>query len=269
MPLLTTSALDLTHTLPPEGTVMPATAQLVTTVVYGLAGLVFVAYAIVLAKRERSALPLLLLFGSMTTLYLEPIVDVLGNAMHPVEGQYNVLTTNGHPVPLAVLVGYIWYFAALPLMCYSMMKQRTLNQAFVWKSFAAVVLSAALVEQIPLHFGVWIYYGEQPFKIGYIPAWWCFANTAAVLVPFLLIYGLMPKLTGLRSLLVPAIMPCGAFMGHAASGWPMYNALGIDTVNAPDGLLPLASVASIAFSIMIVWVVMEMQGIPRRKETDV
>src|SRR6218665_1358463 len=151
--------LDATFTQPPSDLLMPASAQLWTTVLYGIGALVFVLLALRLAWRERSPLPLLLLAGAALTIYLEPVVDVLGNAVHPQIGQFNLLTTNGHPVPWAVLIGYIWYFAGAPLLCYSMLKQRSLNQRFVWGLFASVVLSAALVEQIPLYFGVWQYYG--------------------------------------------------------------------------------------------------------------
>lgn len=259
--------LDLSHTLSPTGTVMPAIPQLVTTIIYGIGAVIFIVIAIRLAMRERSAVPLLLLLGSMLTLYLEPIVDVLGNALHPVQGQFNVVTSNGHPVPVAVLVGYVWYFAALPLLCYPILKNRNLSQVFVWKSFAAVVLSAALVEQIPLYFGVWVYYGYQPFKIGFIPTWWCFANTAAVIVPFILIYGIYPKLKGFKSLAIALLMPCGAFMGHAAAGWPMYNALGTDTLNFPQWIIQFSSLLSIGLALFVVWVLMEMLNIPWKSKS--
>lgn len=256
--------LDPTFTQPPSDLLMPASAQLWTTVLYGVGALVFVLLALRLAWRERSPLALLLLVGAALTIYLEPVVDVLGNAVHPQIGQFNLLTTNGHPVPWAVLIGYIWYFAGAPLLCYPMLKQRSLNQRFVWGLFASVVLSAALVEQIPLHFGVWQYYGEQLPKIGYMPIWWIFANTAAVLVPFILIYALYPRLQGWRQLLVVGLMPSGAFMGHAAAGWPMYNLLGTDTSQLSALALYLGSAAVVVLAVLSVWAVMNVADIAKR-----
>lgn len=252
------------YTQPPAGLIMPATAQLWTTLIYGVGALLFVFLAIRLALRERSVLPLLMILGAALTVYLEPVVDVLGNAVHPQMGQFNLLTTNGHPVPWAVLVGYLWYFAACPLLCYSMLKQRTLSQRFVWGAFASVVGGAAVVEQIPLHFGVWVYYGEQLPKLGFMPIWWIFANAAAVLVPFILIYKLFPMLSGHRQWLLVPLMPSGAFMGHAAAGWPMYNLLGTDTTALPDIALYLGTLSTVALSLLMVWLLMVVTDIPLR-----
>lgn len=255
--------IDLAYTQAPTGLIMPAMPQLITTSVYGIAALIFVIFAIRLAIKQKSAVPTYLLIGSMLTLYLEPVVDLLGNAVHPQIGQFNVITTNGHPVPVAVLIGYIWYFAALPLLCYQKILDQSLSQNFVWKSFAGVIISAALVEQIPLYFGVWEYYGYQPFKIGFMPSWWFFANTAAVILPFLSIYALMPKLRGAQQIIICFIMPCAAFMGHAGAGWPMYNALGTDTETTSSTLIQFASIASSLFAILIVWTYMQMINLPK------
>ncbi|GLU39236.1 MULTISPECIES: hypothetical protein [unclassified Pseudomonas] len=252
------------YTQPPVGLVMPAAAQLWTTLIYAVGAAVFVLLACYLAWRERSALPLLMLLGAALTVYLEPVVDLLGNALHPQIGQFNLLTTNGHPVPWAVLIGYLWYFAGTPLLCYSMLKRQSLNRRFVWGVFASVVLGAALVEQIPLYFGVWIYYGQQLPKIGLMPIWWIFANTAAVLVPFILVYRLFPLFTGARQWLLVALMPSGAFMGHSGAAWPMYNLLGTDTANLPAALLYLGTLATVALSVLVVWALLRLADIPAR-----
>jgi len=257
-------ALDLVHTQPPSDLLMPALSQLLTTAVYGVGAVFFIGYALWLARRERSSLPLLFLAGALLTIFLEPVVDLLGNAVHPQIGQLNLLTTNGHPVPWAVLIGYVWYFAAAPLLCWRQLQERSLTREFVWKAFATVVASAAIVEQIPLAFGVWVYYGEQGLKLGLMPAWWIFANTAAVMVPFLLLYKLLPQLQGWRQALVPLLMPMGAFMGHAGAAWPMYNVLGTDTVNLSPLLLHGTSLASIGLSLLLVWAVMLMADVPLR-----
>ncbi|MDI3258180.1 MAG: hypothetical protein QJR02_00420 [Sinobacteraceae bacterium] len=255
---------DFSYTQPPQDLLMPAGAQWWTTVIYGSGALLFAAYALRLAWRRRSALPLLLLVGAMLTIWLEPVVDLLGNALHPQRGQLNLFTTNGHPVPWAVLLGYVWYFAGLPLVCYPLLEQQRLTRIFVWKAFAVVALAAAVVEQVPLHYGVWVYYGVQPLKIGAMPSWWIFANTSAVLVPFLLLYKLWPRLTGVRQWLVPVLLPSGAFMGHAAAGWPMYNVLGTDTEHASSLLLAACSVASSGLAVVTVWVMLQMADVRTR-----
>lgn len=258
--------INLEHTQSPTELVMPALPQLITTTVYGAAAIFFVGYAVWLAIREKSWLPVCFILGGLLTLYLEPVVDLLGNAVHPQVGQFNILTTNGHAVPWAVFVGYVWYFAALPLLTYQSLKTQTLTRVLVWKLFLSVVVTAAIVEQIPLHFGTWVYYGFQPLKIGYMPLWWICANTAAVLVPFLILYKLFPTLIGYRAILAVAIIPMGAFMGHSAAGWPMYNALGTETDTLARPLMYLASVSSIALSALIVWIMMVLADVRKGDE---
>ena len=263
--MLNASVLELAHTHPPD-LVMPAMPQLVTTLLYGAGAVGFMVYALWFARRERSLLPLIYVIGAWLTIFLEPVVDLLGNAVHPQTGQFHFVTSNGHPVPWAVFVGYVWYFAGTPLLCYQMFRDRSLTTDVVWKLFAGVVICAAIVEQIPLYFGVWVYYGEQPMKFGFMPVWWIFANTAAVLVPFVMIYKLFPRLVGWRQWLVAGLMPSGAFMGHAAAGWPMYNALGTQTETLSPLILYGASVASIALSILVVWAVMAVAELPDRRQ---
>jgi hypothetical protein len=258
------NTIDLQHTQSPVDLMMPYTPQLITTAIYGVGAAAFVMYALYLTYRNRSALPVLFVFGALLTIFLEPVVDLLGNAVHPQIGQLNVLTTNGHAVPLVVLVGYVWYFAAAPLVSFRQITKRTLTRGFVWKTFTVIVLGAATVEQIPLYYGLWVYYGAQPVKIGFMPIWWIFANTAAVMVPLILIYALFPVLKGWRQLLVVPIIPMGAFMGHTGAGWPTYNVLGTETEQVHSVLLQLAGASSVALSLLIVWVMMEVAGIARR-----
>ncbi|MBR9908730.1 MAG: hypothetical protein GYB33_00070 [Gammaproteobacteria bacterium] len=255
------TALDLHYTQPPAELIMPAMPQLVTTVIYGIGALVFVIYALRLCARHKSAMPVYFILGALLSIYFEPVVDLLGNAVHPQIGQYNIVTSNGHPVPWAVFVGYVWYFAAPLLLCYDQFKSQQLSPSFVWKVFAGVVVGAAIVEQIPLYFGTWVYYGYQSIKIGFIPVWWVFANTAAVLVPFLIIYKLFPVLKGWRQLLVIVLIPSGAFMGHSAVGWPMYNALGTNTETFPHWIIQCASLAAVGLSVIVVWVMLKMADV--------
>lgn len=241
---------------------MPAEAQLVTTVVYGAGALAFAVYALVLTRRYRSAVPLLCVAGALLTVYLEPVVDLLGNALHPPIGQYNVLTTNGHPVPWAVLLGYVWYFGGAILLSYRHLADRTLTRGFVWVMVSGIAAGAALVEQIPLHFGTWVYYGEQWPKVGYMPIWWVFANTAAVTVPFLAVYRLLPYLKRWRQLLIVPLIPSAAFMGHAGAGWPMYNLLGTRTEMIPSWLMLLGSTSTVALTLLLIWAMMRMFDVP-------
>jgi len=96
-----------------------------------------------------------------------------------------------------------------------------------------------------------------------MPIWWMFANTSAVLVPFILIYKLYPRFQGCRQLLVIGLMPSGAFMGHAAAGWPMYNLLSTDTGQLPELALYLCSAATVALAVLTAGTLMAVADIPK------
>ena len=120
------------YTQVPLDLVMPAIPQLVTTVVYGLGAVVFAVYALVLIRRHNMLLPGYLIIGALLTIYLEPVVDLLGNAVHPQIGQFNIVTTNGHPVPWAVMLGYVWYFSGAILLLFKPFVEQTLLRKHIW-----------------------------------------------------------------------------------------------------------------------------------------
>ena len=245
--------LNLSHTMPPEGLVMPETAQFVTAIIFDGGAALILLYAIYLAYRYKSLLPLLFVSGGVLCVVLEPCGNLLGNVMHPQVGQNNAFISNGVPVPWHIVFAYAWYMGAGPILLYRQMMERSITPSFLWRVFLGGLLAVGLVEQIPLYYKVWVYYGYQPHKIGLMPAWWIFADTACTMVPLILVYNLFPILKGWRQLLVLGLMPAGVLGGHAAAGFPMYVALGTDTATFPHIIIQLASFCTMVLSVLVVW----------------
>lgn len=246
-------APDLTHTLPPYDAVMSQSGQQVTLAIFGGMAVLLVVYGLYLAASRRSWLPVLFLLAAQIGLLLEGLGDVMGNAIYPPLGQINAFVIKGHPVPLFVVFVYIWYLGSLPLLMYDRFVKQSLSYSAWWKIALVSALGVTVVEQIPVYYGMWIYYGVQPFKIGLMPLWMCAANTVCVMFPALLVYRLMPILTGWRQLLVLPLVPAATAAGHAGAGIPMYNVLGGDTATMAPWILQLGSVATLVFSLALIW----------------
>jgi hypothetical protein len=245
---------NLDYTQPPVDAVMPATPQLVCLWFFGGFTVLLTAYALYLGIRRRSWLPILFVLAGLFTVLLEPIADVMGNAIHSPVGQDNAFTTNGHPIPWHIVLAYPWYFGAAQVFLFDRFRKQNITPAFWWKTFAVSFVAVTAVEQIPLHFHLWVYYGYQPHQIGMMPIWMSAANTASVLVPAIVVYKLFPRLTGWKQLLVLGLVPSFAMAGHAAAGLPIYNALGLKTEDpSTHWIIQVASLATVGLSFLVVW----------------
>lgn len=231
---------------------MPPTGELVYLVCAAILAALVTVYGVYLAVTRRTLFPLLISVGAFLTVLLEAPADVLGNAVHSQVGQRNAFTVEGAPVPWGVVLTYGTYAATLPILLLDRMRAQNLTPRFWWKTYAASLVAVCTVEQIPVHNGLWHYYGYQPFKIWEMPVSMVFANAACVVVPALVVYKLYPVLTGWRQLLVIGLIPTATMAGWAASSLAIINALGTDT-EANHGLVAFAALATVALSLLTTW----------------
>lgn len=245
---------DLRHTVPPQDAVMPVFGEQLTTAIFGGMAALLIVYALLLAIRRRSWLPIVFLVAAQAGLLLEGLGDVMGNAIYPPVGQWNAFVIKGHPVPMFVVFVYIWYLGATPILMYDAFVKQSMSYAGWWKYIAINAVCVAAVEQIPVHYGIWIYYGTHPFMLGEMPIWMIAANILCILFPALIVYRLMPILSGWRQLLPIALVPAAAAGGHAAAGIPMYNVLGAQTETVAPWVLQFGSIATLIFAGVLVWV---------------
>jgi hypothetical protein len=231
---------------------MPPTGELIYLWFAAAAAALVALYALYLALTRRTVFPLLVCVGAFLTVLLEAPADILGNAVHSQLGQHNAFTIKGAPVPWGVVLTYGFYAATLPVAIFDRIKAQTLTPRFWWGIYAASLLAVCAVEQFPVHFGLWHYFGYQPFKIWEMPVSMVFANAACVVVPALLVYKLYPVLLGWRQLLVVGLIPIGTMAGWAAASLAIINALGTDT-EANHGIVQIAAIATVGLSLLTAW----------------
>jgi hypothetical protein len=216
------------------------------------------AYAIHVARRTRSPLPVLFWIGGLCTVVLEPVADVMGNVIHSPDGAWVVFSVEDHPIPWHVLLCYPWYFGGLPIVIFDRMRARDVDRKFWWDHYLLVGMLVPLVEVVPAHYNIWVYYGHQPLKIGATPIGIAASNICAVMLPTLLIYMLLPVLKGWRQLLVVPLMPAVAMGAHAGSGVFNYVVLGQDTVATPGWIIQASALAAIGLSVLLVYLMLEL-----------
>ena len=248
------STPDLDQSQPDPSWIMPATGQIVLLCVFGGLAVIFGLYCVYLGVTRRSALPVLLFVAGGISIILEPIADTLGNVQHPAVGQINAFVVDGQPIPWHVLIAYTWYYGWLCVSMFHRFVARTMTPRIWWQTAAGTFAFVLLFEQIPAHLGLWVYYGEQPLDIGWMPVWMAAANMASVIVSALLVYKFLPILTGLRSLLVLVLFPASVLGAHTFAAGPSYMVINADPARVSWPVLELAGVATCGLAALIVWI---------------
>lgn len=247
---------------PAPQTVIPEPLQTIFLWATIIATAVILVWSLLIAKKYRSAVPVLMVGGGFTAIVLEPIVTYLGHAVHPVAGQIVSFTAVERAIPWHITLGYTAGFGLYYLLLYPKMVAGTVTASLLWKTTFVTALCYFLGEAYPVSNGLWIYYDHQPLHLwkGTAPLVWNFLNAACMLMGAALIHLLLPQLTGIKQLLVLVLAPMGALMGHMGAGWPMYNVM---NTHAPGWMIEASGVMVILQVFLIVWICSAIMTRPR------
>lgn len=252
-------SIDFDHALPPIDAVMPQTPQLIVTILFTGLAVIFLIYAIWLSLKWKSWMPVLYWIGGQAAVVVEPIADAVLHAVHAPVGQWNVFTSHGHPIPWHIFIAYPWYYGATQILAWPLIARRTLDRKLAWKIFWIGAVWVTLLEQIPILYGVWIYYGPHPFKIGLMPVTMVVPNMASVVMTLLVIYKLAPSInTGWKQLIAIPATGMTALGAHAGSGALMYTIMGMNLEKMGPLWLNLWGAVSLVLGLICVWMTIEI-----------
>jgi hypothetical protein len=241
---------------PPLQTMFDNTVGNLAAGFWAAAGLGFFVWA--LTRRDTRLIIPAMLLGGMCTSAVEPMLDVLTGCLHPIIDQRTaVFTLMGRSVPLWVVECYGLYyggFGSLNLLAFN----RGISRRAVWLWFLAPLLGDIVIEQVLLHYGLYVYYGNQALEISQFPLYQPAGNSAGELLGVLALFFLRPLLSGWRWFPAAVIvMPLGAVMGFNAVAWPTYYVVHSD---APQWLVQSCGVLTWVLTCGIVYVASLLVG---------
>ena len=210
---------------PPNTGSMDPTYQLIFTIVLCAVCAGFILFALNSLRKTGSPLALLMLAGGALCVFIEPIVDVMGLCWFWRDGNWSMIELFGRPIPVWMLPTYTFFVGGQTFYAYKRF-DRGDSMKGVWALYAIYALVDVFLEEPPLHFGLYSYYGSaEPLQPSMLPLWWPAVNAAMPMAAAALIYRLRPVLTGWKQLLVIPIIPMADGAANAAAGWPVWNAL--------------------------------------------
>lgn len=209
---------------PPVHAVMPQLAQTIAIPAFALIAAGFLFWALIKLVRDKDPTAIYLWIGGFISAVWEPILELLGHAYHPVQGQIVGYTLFGRSIPLHALFFCPTYFGGVVGLLYYRIA-RGVDWTWTIKTWGGLAVIAPVAEIIPLDVGMWMYYGSQPLKIFGFPIWWCFVNPAAVMVMASLLFMARGMFQGAMKPLLILAVPISMGAGWTTVSWPMWVAL--------------------------------------------
>lgn len=204
--------------LPPYDASLSSTAHGWALFVFAALALGAFAFALIKAKRDRDWLPVFLFLASLAMSTIEPYVDAQGLCWYPEIGTIPGYRNVGRTIPLYIIFVFCFYVAPAMIIVIDRCKNR-ITAGWLLKFYLLTVVLAALFEPIPLHYGLWSYYGHQPFVFLGFPVWFAFVNTACVLLTGVALYKVLPYLRGWKRILVVPLAPVFGIGAWSACGF--------------------------------------------------
>jgi len=220
-------------------------------------------YAIFVARRVGSFIPVFLVIGAFCSIPLETIAGYLGHVVHPAEGSIALFSAVDRTIPWHIAFGYTAGFSAVYLVIYQKALAGTLYQSTVFKTAAITALLYFVGETAGVATGLWVYFEPQPLWILKFtePPIWGMLNASSEIFGAALVVFLLPHLQGMRQALVVLICPMATLMAHFGAGFPWHNAI---NSSASPMLMNAATLLSMALALLVWWVASILATAPNR-----
>lgn len=226
---------------PPVDLAMPGTAQAVMLVITAVAAVGAIGLAVRQCRRRHDLVPIYLMLGAALAIFYEPVGDILGMAYYPEAGQVGWIDTFGRSTPMFIALLYFVYFPPF-IMWFLGQVDKGMTVATWWKVWGATVISTFVFEPIPLHFGLWTYYGPQPLRLFGFPLYWAFLNATFIYVLAMGVYAIVRHFPSRHHWLIVPAMPLLLLAGHGAPALPVATTLASTDsrlINELGGLLTM------------------------------
>ena len=241
--------MTFAYSQPPLGEPAHPTATYLFTALMAVFFIGLVAWALLVARRERTWLPIACMLGGLISFGFEPVLDSVAHIFYPLGSPLTAVTIFDTTIPWFVVMAYVFWVGAGALLVSRWFEQgRTGRDVMVW--FLAACALEVLFEYPAVLSGALFYYGDQPFKLFGYPLYWPFTNAGAAFAAGYVIYLAKPHLAGARGFAVATLIPPLVFFAFSAMGsWPVWLAINGET-SMP--VIWLAGAVAIALQISLV-----------------
>jgi hypothetical protein len=213
-------------------------------------------------------LGLVFLMGGLCMGLLEPYLDYLGLLWFASDNVAVTVNLFQRHIPLYVVLGYSFFFGLQAYVIYRAILLGKGTRFFVY-AYALSWLFDAALQITGAQFGLYRYYGQQPFLFFGAPAWWYTIDGSLQLVAGLVLFLLRHRLVGWGQLIVIPLLPALYAGLNGGLGWPTFICLNSNysaqvNGNGSTPLVYLGGVATIALTAFLVWLVIAEIGRAQR-----
>lgn len=238
---------------PPYDLPLNTTMQTVATLVLWGGTVLLLAYAVKIARDERSILPVVLVLAAATGSFFEPIYDIAYH-LHWLDNgeQWTLFTSFGLPQPVWVMPAYVMVFGAPALVLYRSLA-RGATRARIFKIAAVTACTTAIFEITAINLDLYVYYGESPWRVFDYPLFIGIMEGTQITGYAVIAAVLSLKATRqVHCLALFALFPCNFAFDVIGAGFPTVI-LQNSSANPNDALLCLSAFASVGLAATALW----------------
>jgi hypothetical protein len=215
-----------------------------TVLTFGLAFTVLI-WLLVMCRRERILWPMFVALSGTLTCLMEPLFDHLYGLWFLEEGQWHLYTTFGSAQPIWVPAAYLTFYGGATVFIARFIARRPAMRT-VWTMYALIVVMAIAAEMTYVSvLGIYEYQDSQPFVVLGYPLFLGFTNAMSALVSGIVVYRLVPLLSGAGYVYLIPIVPMAFAAGLFGSGI-LYLSVRHSVDNPPMVLVHAAALTVVA-----------------------
>lgn len=239
--------------VPPYDLPLNTAMQTVATIVLWVGTAVLLAYAAKVARQERTLFPVVLVAAVAAGSVIEPIYDIAYHLHWLDDGeQWTLFTSFGLPQPVWVMPAYVMVFGLPALLLYRSLGENP-SLIRIFRLAGLTACTTAIFEIVAVNVGLYVYYGESPWRFLDYPLFIAFMEGAQITGFAVLAAVLRQRMTReVHSLALFAIFPCNFAFETIGAGFP--TLILQNSSSDPDGLLLfLSAFASVALAATALW----------------
>ncbi|KAF2186200.1 hypothetical protein K469DRAFT_687204 [Zopfia rhizophila CBS 207.26] len=166
--------------------------------------------------------------GGLISSACEPILDVMGFCFFPRPGNWIAFEFFGRPIPYFVIPTYGWYVGGQGYLFLTIIQNKKTTRSVVLGLWLRSFIANLILEYTAMYFGMFVYYGYQPFAVRGFPLWFPAIHSTAPVLAAVVVHMLEGQLEGMRSPVIGIIVATLYPMVNAGFGWPVWCALSLD-----------------------------------------